>query len=84
MLVGVIVVLEVVLGVLGISERVGGAATERMPLRLCISLRVGVLGGGEVSRGGDSAGIKLCGYYTFLVGVLARLLIEANCVCFLR
>ena len=51
-LVGVIVVLEAVLGVLGISKRVEGAATERMPLRLRISLRVGVLGGGEVSRGG--------------------------------
>jgi hypothetical protein len=25
-----------------------------------------------------------CGYYTFLVGVPARLLAEANCVCFLR
>ena len=37
---------------LGISKRVGGAATERMPLRLHISLQVGVLGGGEVSRGG--------------------------------
>ena len=47
-----IVVLEAVLGVLGISKRVGGAATERMPLRLRISLRVGVLGGGVVSRGG--------------------------------
>ena len=44
--------LEVVLGVLGISKRVGGAAIERIPLWLYISLRVGVLGGGEVSRGG--------------------------------
>ena len=52
MLVGVIVVLEVVLGVLGISKRVGGAVIERMPLRLRISLQVGVLGGGEVFRGG--------------------------------
>jgi hypothetical protein len=51
-LVGVIVVLEVALGVLGISKRVGGAVIERMPLRLCISLQVGVLGGGEVFRGG--------------------------------
>jgi hypothetical protein len=25
-----------------------------------------------------------CGYYTFLVGVPARLLAEANCVYFLR
>ena len=47
-----IVVLEVVLGVLGISKRVEGAVTERMPLRLRILLQVGVLGGGEVSRGG--------------------------------
>ena len=52
--VGVVVVLEVVLGVLGISERVGGVAAERVPLWLCISLRVGVLGGVEVSRGGGS------------------------------
>jgi hypothetical protein len=51
-LVGVIVVLEVASGVLGISERVGGVAIERMPLWLRILLRVGVLGGGEVSRGG--------------------------------
>jgi hypothetical protein len=51
-LVGVIVVLEAASGVLGISERVEGAAIERMPLRLRISLQVGVLGGGEVSRGG--------------------------------
>jgi hypothetical protein len=51
-LVGVIVVLEAVSGVLGISKRVEGVATERMPLRLRISLQVGVLGGGEVSRGG--------------------------------
>ena len=36
-LVGVIV-LEVVLGVLGISKRVGGVAVERVPLRLCILL----------------------------------------------
>ena len=51
MLVGVIV-LEIELGILGISKRVGGVAIERMPLRLYISLQVGVLGGGEVSRGG--------------------------------
>jgi hypothetical protein len=37
-LVGVIVVLEVVLGVLGISKRVGGAAIERVPLWLRILL----------------------------------------------
>ena len=51
-LVGVTVVLEVVSGVLGISKRVGGAAIERIPLRLYILLQVGVLGGGAVSRGG--------------------------------
>jgi hypothetical protein len=50
-LVGVIV-LEVALDMLGISKRVKGAAIERVPLRLCILLQVGVLGGGEVSRGG--------------------------------
>ena len=33
--------------------------------------------------GGDSARTKLCGYYTFLVGVLARLSVEANFVRFL-
>ena len=31
-LVGVIVVLEVVLGILGISKRVGGVVIERVPL----------------------------------------------------
>jgi hypothetical protein len=51
MLVGVIV-LKAAPGILGISKRVGGAVTERVPLRLRILLRVGVLGGGEVSRGG--------------------------------
>jgi hypothetical protein len=50
-LVGVIV-LEVVLRILGISKRVGGVAIERVPLRLRILLQVGVLGGGEVFRGG--------------------------------
>jgi len=38
MLVGAVVVLEVVLGVLGISERVGGGAVEWVPLRLRILL----------------------------------------------
>ena len=51
-LAGVAVVLEAAPGVLGISKQVGGAAIERIPLRLYISLQVGVLGGGEVSRGG--------------------------------
>jgi len=35
---GVVVVLEVVLGVLGISKRVGGVVVERVPLRLRILL----------------------------------------------
>jgi hypothetical protein len=51
-LAGAVVVLEVVLGVLGISERVEGAAAEWVPLRLRILLRVRVLGEGEVSKGG--------------------------------
>ena len=38
MLAGVVVVLEVVLGVLGISKRVKGAAAEQMPLWLRILL----------------------------------------------
>jgi len=49
---GVVVVLEVVPGVLGISKRVREAAAERVPLRLRISLRVRVLGEGEVSGRG--------------------------------
>ena len=52
MLVRVAVVLELILGVLGISKKVGGVAAERVSLRLCILLQVGVLGGGEVSGGG--------------------------------
>jgi hypothetical protein len=47
----VAVVLKVVLGVLGISERVKGVV-KQMPLRLRILLQVGVLGGGEVFKGG--------------------------------
>ena len=39
-------------GVLAIGERVRGAAVKRVPLRLCILLRVGVLIGGEVLVGG--------------------------------
>ena len=37
---------------LAISERVRGAAVERVPLRPCVLLRVGVLMGGEVLVGG--------------------------------
>ena len=37
-LVGVVLVLELILGVLGINKRVGGAAIERVPLRLRILL----------------------------------------------
>ena len=39
-------------GVLAIGERVRGAAVERVPLRPCVLLRVGVLMGGEVLVGG--------------------------------
>ena len=35
-----------------ISERVRGAAVERVPLRPCVLLRVGVLMGGEALVGG--------------------------------
>ena len=52
MLVEVATVLKAALGVLRISERVGGVAAEWMPLQLRILLRVGVLGRGEVFRGG--------------------------------
>jgi len=38
--------------VLVISKRVKGAAVERVPLRPCVLLRVGVLIGGEVLVGG--------------------------------
>jgi len=38
--------------VLAISKRVGGAVVERVPLWLCILLRVRVLIGGEVLVGG--------------------------------
>ena len=38
--------------VLAIGERVRGAAVERVPLRPCVLLRVGVLIGGEVLVGG--------------------------------
>ena len=46
---GVVVVLKVVPGVLGISERVGGAA-EQVPLQLHTLLQVKVFGGGGVSK----------------------------------
>jgi hypothetical protein len=39
-------------GVLAIGERVRGAAVERVPLRPCVLLQVGVLIGGEVLVGG--------------------------------
>jgi len=91
---GVAAVLKAVLGVLRISKRVGGAAVERMPLRLRISLQVGVLGEGRSLKGGrygyEAMRISVISvllkyrYHTFLVGVLARLLAEANCACFLR
>ena len=42
----------VVPGVLAIGKRVRGAAVERVPLRPCVLLRVGVLMGGEVLVGG--------------------------------
>ena len=37
---------------LAIGERVRGAAVERVPLRPCVLLQVGVLMGGEVLVGG--------------------------------
>jgi len=49
MLVGAVVVLEAVLGMLGISKKVGGAVAERVPLRLYILLQVRFLGRGKVS-----------------------------------
>jgi len=49
---GAVVVLEAVLGVLGIYKRVKGAAAKRVPLWLRILLQVRVLGEGEVSVGG--------------------------------
>ena len=49
MLVGVVVVLEVVLGVPGISKRIGGAV-KQVPLQLRILLQVKVFRGGRVSK----------------------------------
>ena len=37
--------------ILAIGERIRGAVVERVPLRLCVLLRVGVLMGGEVLVG---------------------------------
>jgi len=92
-LVGAAVALEAAPGVLGISERVRGAAAERVPLWLCTSLQVKVLGEGRSLEGGwcgykamRISAISMLlkfGYYTFLVGVLARLPAEANCALFL-
>jgi len=48
-LVGVVIVLEAVLGVLEISKRVERVVAEQMPLWLYISLQVRVSGGGKVS-----------------------------------
>ena len=54
MLVGVVIVLKVALGVLGISKRVKEAIVKRVLLWLRILLQIGVLGGGEVFKGGGS------------------------------
>ena len=43
-----VVVITVVSSMLAINKRVRGAAVERVPLRLCVLLRVGVLIGGGV------------------------------------
>ena len=51
MLAGVAVVLKTVLGVLGISKKVGGAA-KRVPLQLHILLRVRVFRRGGIFKGG--------------------------------
>jgi hypothetical protein len=48
----VIVVLKAAPGVLGISKRVKIVVVEWILLQLYISLRVGVLGKGEVFKGG--------------------------------
>ena len=46
------VVLKAVLGVPEISKKVREVAAKRIPLQLYILLQVGVLGGGEVFKGG--------------------------------
>ena len=43
----------------------------------------GLSGGRRSGAGGDGVETKLCGYYTFLVGVLAGLLAEADFTRFL-
>ena len=53
------------------------------PMAAYITISKSFRGRGGLQRG-DGAGTKLCGYYTFLVGVLARLLAEANYTHFLR
>jgi hypothetical protein len=47
-----VVVVIAVPSVLAIGKRVRGAAVERVPLRPCVLLQVGVLIGGEVLVGG--------------------------------
>jgi len=51
MLIGVVIVPKAVLGVPGISIKVGEVMVKWIPLQLRILLQVGVLGGREVSRG---------------------------------
>jgi len=46
------VIVTVAPGVLVISKRVKGVAVERVPLRPCVLLQVGVLIAGEVLVGG--------------------------------
>ena len=50
----VAVVPEVAPGVLKISKKIKGATVERVPLQLYILLQMEVLGGGKVSKGGES------------------------------
>jgi len=51
------------------------------PMAAYITISKSLRERGGLQRG-NSAGIKLYGYYTFLVGVLARLLAETNCARF--
>ena len=57
MLAEVVVVAAAAAGVLAIGERVGAMA-ERVTLRPCVLLRVGVLMGEEVSVGGGSVVVR--------------------------